>query len=73
MGTDEITFQDLLGDEPECGTAPRTFAQLLAEGLPYKAGMAELAAIERMENPGPEFARLREGYRQILALQRRAA
>jgi hypothetical protein len=71
MDADEITFEDLLAGEPE-GTAPaRTFARLLAEGFPRGGGLAELAAIMQLEEPGPRFAAVRLGYLQIFATQHR--
>jgi len=68
---DEITYDDLLADEPACMAPPRTFKQLLADGFPHNGGLAELAAIERMEDPGPQLASVRQGYLQILKIQTR--
>jgi hypothetical protein len=73
MGADEITFEDLLADEPACGAPPATFKQLLADGFPHQGGLAGLAAIEQMEDPGPQLAAVRQGYLQILKMQRRAS
>jgi len=73
MDADEITFEDLLDDEPGCAASPATFKQLLADGFPHKGGLAVLAAIERLEDPGPQLAPVRQGYLQILKMQRRAS
>jgi hypothetical protein len=70
MSVDEITFQDLLAGEP-AAAAPSTFKQLLADGFPPQGGLAELAAIAQMEDPGEQFASVRQGYQQILKIQRR--
>jgi hypothetical protein len=74
MGLDDITLEELQADEPAVKTtAPLSFKQLLKEGFPYQGGMEALAAIERMPDPGPQFAEVRQRYLQILALQRRGA
>lgn len=73
MDSDEITFQDLLGDGTDERAQPASFAQLLAEGFPEKGGLAELAVIAQIPDPGPKFVAVRNGYLQILELQRRAA
>jgi len=68
---DDITFDDLLDDEPE-GTLPVTFEQLRAEGFPRNGGVAELAAIARLPNPGEQLAALQRGFVQILEKQQRS-
>lgn len=73
MGTDEISIEDLLADEPQSVEPLGTFRQLLAEGLPLHCGLAGLALIERIEDPDPHFAAVRQGYLQLLKMQRRAA
>jgi hypothetical protein len=73
MGSDEITFEDLLADGPVCGAPPRTFGQLLADGFPREGGMAALSAIAQMPDPSSKHAAMRHQYLQILELQRRAA
>jgi hypothetical protein len=72
MDSDEITFEDLLADEPAGGAPPMTFEQLLADGFPHKGGLAALAAIEHMADPGPQLSAVRRGYLEILKRQRRA-
>jgi len=72
MDLDNITLEDLMALEP-ADAAPRlTFRQLLADGFPRQGGLAGLAAIEQMDDPGPQFAAVRRGYQQILKMQRRA-
>jgi hypothetical protein len=71
MGTDEITFDDLLAGEPASPAIPQTFAELLADGFPREGGLPALAAIQTMDDPGSRFTSLRNRYRQILELQRR--
>jgi hypothetical protein len=73
MGIDDITFEDLLAGDPACVAPPVTFQQLLVEGFPYKGGLEGLASIEQMADPGPQLAEVRQGYLQILKMQRRAA
>jgi hypothetical protein len=73
MGIDDITFEDLLADEPDRGGRPMTFKQLLADGFPHKGGLEGLATIEQMRDPGPQLAEVRRQYLQILKMQRRAA
>jgi hypothetical protein len=68
---DDITFDDLLDDEP-AGCPPASFAQLLAEGFPRHGGMAELTAIAQLPSPGEHLAAVQRGYIQILEKQRRA-
>ena len=69
MDANEITFEDLLAAEPQSGAPADSFAQLLADGFPPKAGVAELAAIARMGDPGPKFAALRHRYQELLEAQ----
>ena len=66
MDADEITFEDLLVEEPGSPAPAGSFAQLLADGFPHKGGLAELTAIVQLPDPGPKSAALRQGYRQIL-------
>jgi len=66
MDADEITFEDLLAEEPGSPAPASSFAQLLADGFPHKGGLAELAAIVQLPDPGPKSAALRQSYRQIL-------
>lgn len=73
MDADEITFADLLADEPVCAAPPKTFGQLLADGFPHKGGLPELAAIGQMEDPGPQLAAVRHRYLELLAVQGRTA
>ena len=68
---DDITFDDLLDDEPT-GGQPMSFSQLLADGFPREGGMAELAAIAQLPDPGKHLAALQRGYRQLLEKQRRS-
>ena len=42
--------------------ATKTFTQLIAEGVQHRGGLAELAQIEQLENPGPQLMAIREGY-----------
>jgi len=59
---------------PACVAPPVTFQQLLVEGFPYKGGLEGLAAIEQNGRSGPrQLAEVRQGYLQILKMQRRAA
>jgi hypothetical protein len=67
---DDITFEDLLGDEPE-GTPPASFSQLLADGFPRNGGLTALDAIARLPDPGKRLAALQRGYLQLLQKQRR--
>lgn len=69
MDDDDITFEDLLDDEP-AAAAPASFSQLLADGFPRNGGMAELAAIAQLPDPGKRLAALQRGYQQILQKQR---
>ena len=52
---------------------PPDFKELLAEGFPRHGGLEGLAAIEKMADPGPQLAEVRQGYLQILKIQRRRA
>ena len=70
MDDDDITFEDLLDDEPT-GGEPTSFSQLLADGFPRDGGMAELAAIVQLPDPGNRLSALQRGYRQLLEKQRR--
>jgi hypothetical protein len=71
MGAEEITFEELLTGEPARLGLPMSFKELLADGFPCQAGLAGLAAIEQMPDPGPQFAEIRRRYLQIVELQRR--
>ena len=74
MGIDDITFEELLTDEPAVkSSTPMSFKQLLKEGFPCQGGLERLALIEQMPDPGPQLADVRRGYLQILALQKREA
>lgn len=73
MDGDEITLEDLLDDEPASGSAPTSFKQLLADGMPLHCGVAGLAVVERMKDPGPELAQVRKEYLRLLEMQRRHA
>ena len=72
MGTDEITFEDLLAAEPAGAARAGSFAQLKEDGFPAHGGMEALCEIAQLAEPGPKFAALRGGYQQILEGQRRA-
>jgi hypothetical protein len=69
---DDITFDDLLDDEP-AGTLPTSFSQLLADGFPREGGIAALDAISRLPDPDQRLAGLQRGFEQILQKQRREA
>jgi len=69
MDTDDITFEDLLAAEPAASTAPTSFSDLRAEGFPHRGGIAELAAIARLRDPGSKFAAVQHAYRDILEQQ----
>jgi len=69
MDAEEITFEDLLTEEPGETTQVRSFAQLRAEGFPQKGGLADLAAIAQMADAGTTFAALQQGYLEILKMQ----
>jgi len=73
MGTDDITFEDLLADGPAGGAPPRTIGELLADGFPRAGGMAALGAIAQLPDPDSKYAAVQHQYLQILELQRRAA
>ena len=66
MDADEITFEDLLEAEPSSTTPADSFAQLLADGFPHKGGLAALAAIRQLPDPGSRFAALQHAYHEIL-------
>jgi hypothetical protein len=69
----EITFEDLLGDEPGRAGPPMSLRELLANGFPRHGGLEALAAIEQMADQDPRLAEVRQRYLQILELQRRGA
>jgi hypothetical protein len=71
MGAEDISFEDLVADEPACAAPPATFEQLLADGFPHRGGLAVLAAIEQMQDPGPHLAAVRQAYLQLVKMQRR--
>jgi hypothetical protein len=71
MDPDEITFDDLLDDEPAASQVPQSYEQLHADGFPRGGGLAALAAIQTLEDPGSRFVSLRTKYRQLLELQQR--
>jgi len=72
MDTEEITFEDLLTEDPGEAAEVSSFAQLLAEGFPRRGGLAELAAMARMADSDGRFAALQRGYLEILEAQNRA-
>ena len=47
-----------LADLFEPSTNPKSYTQLLHEGVQYKGGLAQLAAAETMDNPPPCLAAL---------------
>jgi len=47
-----------LADLLEPLTNPKSYTQLLQEGVQHKGGLAQLAAAETMENPPPCLAAL---------------
>jgi hypothetical protein len=49
----------------------KTATDLLAEGIPHKGGLAQLAAAEQMENPPPQLAGVRHAYLAIMARRKR--
>lgn len=59
MADENDTLEKLL--EPS-GAPAKTYTQLVVEGVPHKGGLADLAAAEQMEDPGPQLAALRAGY-----------
>jgi hypothetical protein len=71
MDPDDITFDDLLDDEPAASEMPRNYAQLHADGFPRGGGLAALAAIQGLDDPDPRFASLQDKYRRLLELQQR--
>jgi hypothetical protein len=74
MGAEEISFEDLLGEE-EAPPArpPASLRELLTEGFPCHGGLDALAAIESMSDPDPRMAEVRKGFLQMLEAQRRGA
>jgi len=72
MDGDEISFEDLLCDEPALSTPATSFDQLLADGFPPNGGLEALAAIAGMEDPGPRLARVKLAYLEILKRQKRS-
>jgi len=46
--------EDLLEPLP----TPKTYTELLQEGVPHKGGLAQLASAEQMDNPEPAIAGL---------------
>lgn len=66
---DDITFDDLLDDEP-ASTGPASYAQLLTDGFPSGGGLAELTAIAALPDPGRQLSALQRGFQQILEKQR---
>ena len=70
MDDDDISFDDLLDDEP-AGTLPVSFSQLRAEGFPRDGGLAELAVIAQLPDPEKRLVALQRGFIQILEKQRR--
>jgi hypothetical protein len=71
MDPDDITFDDLLDDEPAASEMPQSLEQLHADGFPRGGGLAALAAIQGLDDPDPRFASLRSKYRNLLELQQR--
>jgi hypothetical protein len=49
----------------------KTATQLLAEGVPQKGGLAQLADAEQMDDPPPQLAAVRHSYLRITARQKR--
>jgi len=47
-----------LADVLEPLTNPKSYTQLLQEGVQHKGGLAQLAAAETMQNPPPSLAAL---------------
>jgi len=73
MDPDDITFDDLLDDEPATSEMPQTLEQLHADGFPRGGGLAALAAIQGLDDPDPRFASLRTKYGHLLEMQQREA
>jgi hypothetical protein len=71
MTVDDITLEDLMAGEPSRVRPPVSFQQLLKDGFPYQGGLEALAAIEQMPDPGPQLGDVRQGYLQIVAMQKR--
>lgn len=72
MDAEEITFEDLLTEEPGEATQVGSLDELLAEGFPQSGGLAQLTAIGRLADPGRRFVALQQRYLEILELQTRA-
>ena len=70
---DDITYNDLLDDQSEPAAAPSTLAELLSNGFPTDGGVAELAALAQLPDPGAQHAAVRQKYLKLLELQKRAA
>ena len=44
---------------PSLGSAPaKTYTRLIAEGITHKGGLAQLAEIEQLQDPGAQLAGL---------------
>lgn len=70
---DDITYDDLLDDPSDQAPAPATLAELLLNGFPAHAGLAELAAVAQLPDPGAQHSTERQKYLKLLELQKRAA
>jgi hypothetical protein len=70
---DDISFNDLLDEPSSQSTAPATLDELLANGFPVAGGVADLAALAQLPDPGARHSALRQKYLKILELQQRAA
>jgi len=71
MDTEEITFEDLLTDESAEAAQVDSLDQLRAQGFPQSGGLAQLAAIVQLADPGRRFVALQQRYLEILELQTR--
>jgi len=71
MSVDEITFDDLLDDEPSNAGPITTMRQLRDTGFPPQGGLKALAAVQQLEDPDGELAALRQCYLQFLDIQKR--
>ncbi len=69
---DDITYNELLGDERAGSGAPASLAELLSDGFPCGGGMGTLAALATLPDTGSHHAGLRQKVRSILELQQRA-
>ena len=56
-----------LFDQDTSGWPDKTFTDLINEGIPHAGGLAQLAAAEQCEDPGPQLAGVRYGYLVIMA------